>query len=156
MVDCVTAAWEAWSKCTTPCGTGSHSRERAQSPARHGGKACPHSAETQQCNTRPCPQVCSSTKCTAAIVAGEWRTTVQYASFCAEKHGADFHCQHHKGTVSHKVLGGGVQTHTNECVCYCDNESAGSHITHHHGDNGGATTTRNVGSKLHTKSVCHK
>ena len=50
-IDCAVPAWEAWSTCTTSCGTGSQKRSRVTVESTDGGKACPHSAETRACNT---------------------------------------------------------------------------------------------------------
>jgi len=60
-VDCEVSTWEAWDMCSAPCGTGDQKRERAISPPRHGGKACPHSSEEQKCNPHKC--TCKAMSC---------------------------------------------------------------------------------------------
>jgi hypothetical protein len=57
--DCVVPAFAAWSTCTKSCGTGSQSRSRATVEPTLGGAACPHSAETRNCNATPCPVDCT-------------------------------------------------------------------------------------------------
>jgi hypothetical protein len=56
--DCVVPAFEAWSTCTKSCGTGTQSRSRATVEPSAGGVACPHSAETRNCNDYACPVDC--------------------------------------------------------------------------------------------------
>ena len=48
--DCVVPTFSAWSTCTKSCGNGAQSRSRATVEPKNGGKACPHSAETRNCN----------------------------------------------------------------------------------------------------------
>jgi len=128
-VDCQVAPWQNWSDCDKPCGTGSQHRHAYHVDPANGGVACPAFTETQACNTQACPSVCSDTKCVANWVGTKYETTVMFSD-CREDKGNDFHCQHFEGTHQHTVLGGGTQTHTDECVCYCDHEASGSFLTH--------------------------
>ena len=57
-VDCSVGAWAAWSTCTKSCGTGSQRRSRVNLEPAAGGKACPHSEETRDCNSTACPVDC--------------------------------------------------------------------------------------------------
>lgn len=47
-VDCVATGWDAWNKCSAPCGsTGIQTRSRAYNPPAHGGKECPSPPESE-------------------------------------------------------------------------------------------------------------
>ena len=53
-VNCKIGKWTSFSKCTKPCGSGQRFRTRTLVLPRHGGKNCPHSKETEVCNSEPC------------------------------------------------------------------------------------------------------
>lgn len=58
-VNCEVSGWSGFSTCSEPCGGGTQIRTRTVTkPAAHGGTACPTLAETQVCNTAPCPINC--------------------------------------------------------------------------------------------------
>ena len=57
-VDCVPGSFSGWSTCTKSCANGFHSRTRSNTAPKHGGKACPHTAETRVCNHGPCAVHC--------------------------------------------------------------------------------------------------
>lgn len=59
-VDCTVTEWEKWSLCSNSCGGGIQSRSRKVSlEYQHGGKSCPHLAESQACNEdKECPIDC--------------------------------------------------------------------------------------------------
>jgi hypothetical protein len=75
-VDCAVPSWGAYSACTKSCGTGSQKRSRATVAPKFGGKACPHSAETRNCNAHACPVDCATrswkaySTCTKSCGAG--------------------------------------------------------------------------------------
>jgi len=59
-VDCkIEGEWSEWSKCTADCGIGSKSRFRQSTAAKHGGKPCPATSETEECNTQACEKDCT-------------------------------------------------------------------------------------------------
>lgn len=57
-LDCDVQDWAPWATCTNSCDGGFQSRQRTLVEPLHGGKACPHSAETRSCNTHSCPIDC--------------------------------------------------------------------------------------------------
>ena len=58
-VDCVVEPnFSQWSTCTKSCGGGFQSRSRTLVVPKHGGKKCPHSAETRACNHGACAVHC--------------------------------------------------------------------------------------------------
>ena len=62
--DCNIGTWGAWNSCSKSCGTGYQKRTRSNMQPVDGGKACPHSAETRQCNRHSCAVDCR---------VGNWR-----------------------------------------------------------------------------------
>lgn len=53
--NCVMHGWGAWGNCNKACGGGKQSRSRGVKTAvAHGGKACPPSTETKDCNQQSC------------------------------------------------------------------------------------------------------
>ena len=58
-VDCVPGSFDTWSTCTTSCANGSQKRSRVIAQPFCGGKACPHTAETQGCSHGPCAIHCT-------------------------------------------------------------------------------------------------
>jgi hypothetical protein len=59
--DCEVASWSAWSTCTKSCGEGDQTRTRVTTEPGFGGVACPHSEESQACNSHECPIDCVMT-----------------------------------------------------------------------------------------------
>jgi len=59
-IDCTVSKWERWSICSNSCGGGIQSRSRTVSMEfSHGGKSCPHLAESQACKEEvSCPVDC--------------------------------------------------------------------------------------------------
>jgi len=59
-IDCTVSDWTAFSTCSAPCGGGIITRSRSVTTAfANGGVACPDLAESQNCNTHPCPIHCT-------------------------------------------------------------------------------------------------
>lgn len=57
--DCAMNEWEDWSSCSRSCGGGVRSRERTvQVQASHGGRACPVTAEREECEVGSCDSDC--------------------------------------------------------------------------------------------------
>ncbi|CAK8993521.1 unnamed protein product [Durusdinium trenchii] len=64
-INCAWGKWNAWQKCSKPCGGGEQKRNRpVAKAAAHGGKKCDGAAEEKKkCNEHKCPIDC---------VYGEW------------------------------------------------------------------------------------
>lgn len=127
---CGVAAWGSWSSCSKECGTGDQSRSRKLTAPRYGGNVCPTGSASRKCNTHPCRRKCSHTSCKYIFRTGEWRTVVMHSK-CSEKHGEDYHCEHHFGAQKVTLQESMVAHHKDECVCYCDFEGS-STIAHRH------------------------
>lgn len=88
-VDCK-GSWGAWGKCSEECGGGTQSQAFAVSTAAaFGGKACPTSPVSQDCNTHECPVHCEGNwgkwgECTAKCGGGSqtrvWITSTASAN----------------------------------------------------------------------------
>ena len=64
--DCAVSDWVAWSTCSKTCGGGTHLRSRTVTgEASHGGKACPHLAQTELCNAHVCGRAVTEDELTA-------------------------------------------------------------------------------------------
>jgi len=82
-VDCVVGTFPAvWSTCSKSCGIGGfQSRTRTHTAPANGGKACPHTAETQVCTHGDCPVHCATsafsawTSCTKSCATGTQQRT---------------------------------------------------------------------------------
>lgn len=81
-------SWAAWSNCNKNCGTGSRTRQYSvRTAAAYGGQTCP-SAQSDSCNTDPCPVNCQgqwngwsscSKSCASGTQSRTWRVTVHRA-----------------------------------------------------------------------------
>jgi hypothetical protein len=59
VIDCAVHTWEAWSSCSSTCGSGTQRTTRAiKTQAQNGGKACPALEKMQGCNSGSCPLHC--------------------------------------------------------------------------------------------------
>jgi hypothetical protein len=79
-VDCIVASWNAWGECTQSCqtgaSTGSQTRTRTHTEPKYGGKLCPSTFDSRNCNEFYCPVDCSEgawgswTPCTLSCGGG--------------------------------------------------------------------------------------
>jgi hypothetical protein len=61
-VDCIVSQFATWSECSKSCGTGERHRSRTVvTEAKHGGRDCAHTDETDKCNEQWCPNDCQLT-----------------------------------------------------------------------------------------------
>jgi len=140
-VHCDVGTYGGWSACSVTCGGGTQSRTRSHVAPKHGGIACPATAESQSCNTTPCTQLCSHTTCTYAHKDGAWRTTIQHT--CGlEQHGTNFKCKYHFAPQT-ITANGKTTRHHQDCACYCD-YSGLSELTHTHTATGPQTDIKQL------------
>ena len=77
-LQCAVSQWSSWRRCTQSCGKGSQVRTRVVlHPAERSGSPCPALAQTQQCQSKPCPHDC---------VAGSWGTWSACTVSCGSGH----------------------------------------------------------------------
>eukprot|EP01013_Petalomonas_cantuscygni_P015357 TRINITY_DN3164_c0_g1_i1.p1 TRINITY_DN3164_c0_g1~~TRINITY_DN3164_c0_g1_i1.p1 ORF type:complete len:6949 (+),score=1286.42 TRINITY_DN3164_c0_g1_i1:147-20993(+) len=58
--DCEVSVWNAWTSCSSMCGTGSQTRQRTvDTMPGAGGQACPPLSETRECVGQDCPPNCT-------------------------------------------------------------------------------------------------